>query len=142
MPAFSKFDGVKELLAEKVIHFSTDVLKVMLVNAPTPIATNAVKADLVEIGTGNGYVAGGKVVVVVSSQQVAGVYRLVVGSLTWGALGGAIGPFRYSVLYDDTVATPVKPLVGWWDVGAQVTLSLGETFTWRVSPTSGLLTLS
>ena len=58
MAAFNKFNKFVEHLAEKVHNLESDTLKVLLTNT-TPLATNAVKADLTEISAGNGYAAGG-----------------------------------------------------------------------------------
>jgi hypothetical protein len=41
---------------------------------------------------------------------------------------GALGPFRYAVLYDDTPTSPLDPLIGWWDYGSSITLALNEQF--------------
>lgn len=62
-----------------------------------------------------------------SSSQAAGTYSLVLQDLTLTASGGAVGPFRYVYVYDDTVATPVDPLVNYWDYGSALTLNDGES---------------
>jgi hypothetical protein len=46
---FNKFQQFVEDLAEKVHNLQSDTLKVLLTNT-APVATNAVKADLTEIG--------------------------------------------------------------------------------------------
>jgi len=55
---------------------------------------------------------------------------------------GAVGPFRYATLYNDTAAS--KNLVQFWDYGSAVTLAAGETFTVRFNNTSpgSILTLA
>ncbi|HUT19339.1 MAG TPA: hypothetical protein VM366_09270 [Anaerolineae bacterium] len=62
-----------------------------------------------------------------SSGQAAGTYGLVLVDLTLTATGGAVGPFRYVYVYDDTVAVPVDPLVCYYDYGSSITLADGET---------------
>lgn len=57
MAVFNKFQAFVEHVAEKVHNLQTDALKVMLTNT-APVAANTVKADLIEIAAGNGYVAG------------------------------------------------------------------------------------
>jgi hypothetical protein len=58
---------------------------------------------------------------------------------TWTATG-AIGPFRYAVLYNDTSAD--DDLIAWWDYGSSITLNNGDTFTVDFDPTTGVLTLA
>ena len=53
---------------------------------------------------------------------------------------GAVGPFRYAVLYNDTPTSPADPLIGYWDYGSAITLANGETFT--VDFGSSILTLA
>jgi hypothetical protein len=72
-----------------------------------------------------------------SSSQTGGTYTLVLADLVMTA-SGAVGPFRYVVLYDDTVAG--DPLVGWWDYGSSITMANAETFT--VDFTGAAITLS
>lgn len=140
MAAFNKFNSFVEALAEKKHDLGADTLKVMLTNT-APVATNAVKADLTEISTGNGYTAGGNTASVTSSAQTSGIYKLVLGDpATWTASGGSIGPFRYAVLYNDTAAS--DELIGWWDYGSSITLAAGESFAVDFDPTTGVLTLA
>ena len=127
MAAFNKFNAFVENVAEKVHNLGADTLKVMLVNT-APVATNAVKADLTDITAGNGYTAGGTAVTITASSQTSGTYSLVGNDVVFTA-SGAVGPFRYAVLYNDTPTSPADPLIGWWDYGSSISLANGETFT-------------
>lgn len=104
-----------------------------------PVATNSVKADLTEIAAGNGYTAGGTAVTITASSQTSGTYKLVGNDVVFTAAGGTIGPFRYTVFYNDTPTSPADPLIGWWDYGSSITLQVSETFTVDYSPTTGIL---
>jgi hypothetical protein len=55
---------------------------------------------------------------------------------------GAVGPFRYVAFYNDTQATPAKPLICWFDLGTEVTLANGQTFTFTPDQTNGLFTVT
>lgn len=138
MAAFAKFDAFVENLAEKVHNLGADSLKVMLTNI-APAATNSIKTDITEISAGNGYTAGGTAPAITSSAQTSGTYKLVLADVTFTAAGGSIGPFRYAVLYNDTPTSPADPLIGYWDRGASVTLSDGDSLTWDADPTTGVL---
>jgi hypothetical protein len=125
-------------MAEKVFNLQTDTLKVMLTNS-APVATNTVKANLTEISAGNGYTAGGTQAVVSSSSQTSGTYKLVLNDVVFTATG-AIGPFRYVVLYSDTAAN--DELIGWWDYGSSISLAIYETFTVDFDGSAGALTVA
>ena len=133
MAVYNKFDVFVENLANKVMDlFGSpvgDVLKIMLVNSPAPVATNQVKADLTEIAAGNGYTAGGTAIPTNNGTRSTGTMTLAGDQVVFTAAGGAIGPFRYVVCYDDTPIAPADPLQSWWDYGAGLTLNDGETFT-------------
>jgi hypothetical protein len=124
-----------------VHDLGTDALKVLLTNV-APVAGNSVKADLTEIGAGNGYSAGGTAVSISSSAQSSGTYKLVLGDVVFTASGGTIGPFRYAVLYNDTPSSPADPLILFWDYGSSIALQNGETFTVDFDPTNGVLTIA
>ncbi len=138
MASFNKFNAFVEYMAEGVINFQTDALKIALTNT-APVAANSVRADLTEISNGNGYATGGVAATVASSSQTSGTYKLVLNDVTITASGGSIGPFRYVVLVDDTPTSPADPLVGWWDYGSSITLADGESLTVDFDATNGVL---
>lgn len=139
MAAFNKFQQFAEDVYEKVHNMGADVLKVALSNT-APLATNSVLANITQIAAGNGYAAGGTAVSITSSAQTTGTYKLVLADVVFTATGGAIGPFRYAVLYNDTPTSPADPLVGWWDYASSITLNDGETFTVDFDAVNGVLT--
>jgi hypothetical protein len=141
MATFNKFNQFVEDLAKKVHNLDTDTLKVMLTNT-LPVATNAVKADITEIAAGNGYSAGGAAAAFVSGAQTSGTFKLVLADTTITASGGSIATFRYVVLYNDTPSSPLKPLIGWYDYGAALTITSGNSFTVDFDGTNGVLTIT
>ena len=139
MATFNKFQAFVEHVSEGVHDLGADTLKIMLTNT-APVAANAIRTDLAEIGAGNGYTAGGTAATISSSSQTAGTYKLVLADVVFTASGGTIGPFRYAVLYNDTPTSPADPLIGWWDYASAVTLQTGESFTVDFNASTGVLT--
>lgn len=128
MATFNRYEIFSEDLAKKVHDLNADTLKVMLSNTAPTAATDAVRADASEIAAGNGYTSGGADTQNATSRS--GAVTSVTGvDVTFTASGGAIAQFRYAILYNDTPASPVDPLIGWWDNGAAVDLADGESFT-------------
>lgn len=139
MAAFNKHNQFVQDLAEKVHNLSADTLKVLLTNT-APTAANAVKADLTELGAGNGYTAGG-IDTLNTGAEASGTYTLTGTKSVWTAAGGTVGPFRYVDIYNDTPTSPADPLMGWWDYGSALTLADGETFSvkYNNSDTTGTI---
>jgi hypothetical protein len=135
--AFQKFNCFVEDLAEKKHDLGADALKVML-TATAPVATNTVRSNITDLSTANGYTNGGAAATLGSSTQTSGTYKLVLNDVTFTATG-AVGPFRYAVLYN-TVGT--APLIGWWDNGTNVTLANTEVFTIDYDALQGVLTIT
>lgn len=131
MASYNKFQDFSEQLARGVHDFEAHTFKVMLTNT-APVATNAVKADLTEISAGNGYTAGGGATTI-SIAEASGT-TTVSGTSVLTTATGAVGPFRYAVLYNDTAAS--KNLIAWWDYGSSISLASGETFEVKFSNAS------
>ena len=141
MATYTKFNQFVEDLCKKVHNLDTDTLKIMLTNT-APVATNAVKADIVEITAANGYAAGGTQAVFASGAQAAGTFKLVLSDVTFTGAGGSFGPFRYAVLYNDTPTSPLKPLIAFWDYGTSITITNGNSFTVDLDQVNGVFTLA
>lgn len=139
MAAYNKFNSFVEALAEKVHNLGADTLKVALTNT-VPDATDTGLADIAgEVANGNGYTTGGTAATISSSAQSSGTYKLVLADVVFTATG-AVGPFRYAVLYNDTATN--NELIGWWDYGSSITLANGDTFTVDFDATNGVLTIA
>lgn len=138
MAAFSKFNVFMGDLGSKVHNLTTDDLRVMLTDV-APVATNTVKANLTEIAAGNGYAVGGNAATFTSWTQVAGLWKLVLVPVLFTASAGSIAQFRYASLFNNTPAG--KPLIGWWDYGAEVNITNGNSFTVQIDTTNGAFTI-
>lgn len=137
MAAFNKFNAFVENLAEKVHNLGSDQLAVALTNS-APSAANSVLADITQISYTN---LSSRNVATTSSSQTSGTYKLVLTDLVLTA-SGAVGPFRYVVLYNDTPTSPADPLIGYFDYGSSISLANGETFTIDFDGTNGVLQLA
>lgn len=140
MVAFQKYEQTVEDLGNGVHNLNSDSLKIALSNtAPDPV-NDAVLADIAEISAGFGYSAGGTAVGATSFAQTGGVAKLAGNDVVFTAAGGSIGPFRYAVLYNATVAG--GPLLGFWDYASSITLNDTETFTVNFTDNTNLLQVS
>lgn len=137
MATFNKFNAFVENLSEGVHNLQTGQLVVALSNS-APIATNTVLADITQITYTN---LSSRNITTTSSAQTSGTYKLVLTDLVLTATG-AVGPFRYAVVYNDTPTVPADPLIGWYDCGSSISLATGETLNIDFDATNGLLTLA
>ncbi len=125
MATFNKYQNGVEVLVTTA-NASTDVFKFALTNTAPNAATHTQLADITQIAAGSGYVSGGPTVAVTGS-ETGGTYTLSQdATVTITASGGSVGPFRYVVFYDDTVAG--DPLFSYFDYGSSITLADTETF--------------
>jgi hypothetical protein len=128
MATFNKFNQFVEDLAKGVHNLSTGQFKIALTNT-APVATNETYANLTApLATTNLSGATPFNVTTTSAEQTTGTLALICQDLTLTATG-AVGPFRYVVLYNDTPTSPADPLIGYWDYGASISLANTETFT-------------
>lgn len=137
MATYNKFNATVENLAEKVFNLGSDTLKVALSNT-LPVAANSQLSNITQIANGNGYTTGGSAAVQTLSSQTAGLYTLKCSNVVFTATG-AVGPFQYVILYDDTATN--DELIGWWDYGSTITMANGDTFTVAFDSTNGVLTI-
>jgi len=134
--AFYKFQPFVEAAMEGIHNFGSHQLKVALTDT-APSAANAVLADISEIASYAG--CSTRNVVTSTSGQISGTYKLVCNELVLTA-SGAVGPFRYVVLYNDTAAS--DNLIAYYDYASSVTLASGDTFTIGFNGTTGVLTVT
>lgn len=99
---------------------------------------NGILGNVTEVAYTN--VASSRNLTTITACQTSGSYTLGVSDLTITASGGTVGPLQYAWMYDDTVSTPVDPLIGYWDYGSSITLQDGESLT--VDFGSSVFTLS
>lgn len=140
MASFNKFNLFVDWLSKGNLNLSSDALKVMFTNT-VPVATNSIYSDISgnELANGNGYTTGG-LASTPTLTNASGTEKLVGTNVVLTA-SGAVGPFRYVVIYDSTPASN-KTLMGWWDYGSSVTMASGDTFTVSFDGTNGILQLA
>lgn len=135
---FVKFQAFVEALAEKKHNLGADQLKVALSNDSPSASLDAVLADLTsEVSYTN---CSTRNITTSSSAQTSGVYKLVLTDLTLTAAGGAVGPFRYVIIYNDTATN--KELIAYFDYGSSITLNDTETLLIDFDAANGLLQLT
>ncbi|MBV5280267.1 MAG: hypothetical protein J0651_03140 [Actinobacteria bacterium] len=139
MATFNKFNQFTEDLAKGGHNLSTGVLTIALcATANAPVATNTVLANLTPIAYTN---LSARTITITSCVQTTGTLKLILTDLVLTATG-AVAPFQYVVIYNDTPTSPVDPLIGWYDYGSAVTLANGDTFTIDFDAAAGVLTIA
>ena len=132
MATYNKFEQTVEDMLQKVHDLfgtsgsTADALKAYLSNAAPSASGDAVKADMAEITNQNGYTA--PVALDNVGTRTGGTVTVTAKSFTVTATG-AVGPFQYVVVYNDTPGSPVDPLICWFDYASPLTLADGESFT-------------
>lgn len=139
MATLTKFNAFVEHLSEGVHNLGTHQLVVALSNnAPDP-AADAVLADLPsQISYTN---LSSRNLVVASSSQTAGTYRLIINDIDLNATG-AVGPFRYVIIYNSQSVGFTNALIGYYDYGSSISLNTGEKLTLDFDPTNGVISLA
>lgn len=135
MATGNKFNSFVEALAEKVHNLGSDTLKVALTNS-APVATNTVLANITEVSYTN---LSSRTLTVSASSQTSGTYKLVISDLVLTATG-AVGPFRYIVVYNDTATN--DELIAWYDAGSAITMANTDTVTLDFDGTNGFIQLT
>jgi hypothetical protein len=142
------FNKINDFVVNAVhnMDLESDQIVVALSNtAPSAEATdpttdgNGILGNVTEVSYTN---CSTRNVTTTSSTQSSGTYKLVLTDITLTASGGDVGPFRYVYIYNDTVATPADPLIGYYDYGLSLTLNDGDSFTLDFSATDGVIQVS
>jgi hypothetical protein len=107
----------------EAVNTGSDTFKVAFCAAASaPIAGNSILANLTTATTNMDTVT----LILASSGIDTGKQKVDFENLTMTATAGGTGPFRYVVIYDDTVAA--DPLVCWFDYASEITVADTETF--------------
>lgn len=131
MAAITFFNCFRSDLGAGKHKFGTDTLCIALTATAPDAALDADLSNVFELANGNGYTRGtGIPTIVWSGADVASPY-LRGDQMLWTGGPAAMGPFRYCVLYNNSNAD--KNLIGWYDIGGNVTLNNGQNFTIRFS---------
>jgi hypothetical protein len=134
MATVTKFNDFSEQLIRGVHDWDAHTFKVALTNT-APVATNTILTDITQIAAANGYVAGGNTTTITLS-ETSGTTTVQGTQVTFTASGGAMGTFRYLVLYNDTATTPADALIQFYDHGSAVTLNSGDSFVFSFNGAS------
>lgn len=140
MATYVKFNAFTEKQLISGIDWDADTFKVALTNTAPTAATDDFFNDISEIAAGNGYTAGGTATTITVSTS-SGTAKVVGSDVVFTATG-AVGPFRYVVLYKSTGTAATSPLVSYWDYGSSISLANGETFTVDFSAANGIFQLT
>ena len=126
MISFNDFEILSEDVMSGVHDFgaSGDTIKAYLTNTAPNASTHAVKADLAGITEQNGYAAAD----IQNTLSRTGSVTTIGGTDVVITATGAVGPFRYAVLYNSTTTVKTDPLISYYDYGSSISLSDGESF--------------
>lgn len=143
MATFTKVNDFVEAVAHKLHDLETDQLVVALSNTAPGSETsdptadgNGVLANVTEVSYTN---LSSRNITTTSSAQTSGTYKLTLTDLVLTA-SGAVGPFRYVYIYNDTATN--DELIAVYDYGSEVTLASGDTFTVDFDASNGFLTIA
>jgi len=136
--SLTKIDSFVEKVAEKSFNLGSDQLKIALTNT-AHTSTWSQLSELTEVSYTNLSGATPLNVTTTSSAQTSGTYKLVLADLTLTATG-AVGPFRYIYLYDDSATN--KELIAYYDYGSSISLADGDTFTIDFDASNGVIQIA
>ena len=125
MASYNKFEGWVGYLGTAATNLHTATYRAYLTNNAPSASADDVVGDLLTCTEQNGYS--------IASNDITNTYAEANGTGTVTVVDvvitatGAVGPFQYVVVFDDTHASDI--LCCWWDYGSSISLADGETFT-------------
>jgi len=142
MATYQKAQDYAEQVNKAVHNWSSHTFKAAFSNTTPNLATMAVLADITQLSTGGGYTGGaggGLTLDTVTVTETTGTAKVTIADEVFTATG-AVGPFRYVWIYNDSATSPADALVCCYDYGSSITMANGETFTLDFDATNGLWT--
>ncbi len=134
--------GKYNTLAEKyrAVAAPTNYYVALVTSAVAPTADSNLMSDHTEIAAGNGYTSGGIQLArnaidfdVLTEDDVNDRALVQVKDVVWTAAGGPIpvsgSGARYALLTDDNVTVGSREVDAYWDLGADRSVSDGQTLT-------------
>jgi hypothetical protein len=142
MATFVENDVFSEDLANKIHDLNSDTFRWVLSNTAPAVGTTFLLSNITQISTSGGYTqmtdgAGGLTTTLSFSRT--GQTTTVSGTQVVLTASGAVGPFRYLILVNDTPTSPLNPVIGWLDHGSAVTMANTDTYT---IPAGALFTIN
>lgn len=124
MAAYVKFYDFTEQLVRGTHDWDLNTFKIALTNT-APDQSWITIGTVTQITQANGYTTGGYPTSIQTISEASGTTTVQGTQVVYTASGGAVGPFRYVILYNSTS----NGLIAYWDYGSAITLQDGETFT-------------
>ncbi len=144
MATFTFIDAFKDFQGACVpdMDFANDQFTIYLSDNAPIVATDSPKTDIPNITEENGYTETNLTTTWVETAGGSGIFVLRNDAdVEWTASGGSFGPFRYVPVYNNTITTPLDLLVGYWDTGAENTITVGNTFKVDLNATFDIFNL-
>lgn len=149
--SFTKVNDAIESLMNGGTNLGTDTLLMAFTNTAPASETsnplndnNGIKTNITEIAYGGFYTDSltvDRTLQSVTSTQTGGTWTLDCADWTMTASGGSIPAWQYIYLWDDTIASPVDPLLAHWDYGSAINLADGDTANININA-SGLISVA
>src|SRR5215207_7475466 len=132
MATFTEPDILSEDMANKIHDLNSDTFRWVLSNTAPVLASTFLLSNITQISTAGGYTAmtdGAGGLTSTLSFSRSGQVTTVSGTQVVLTATGAVGPFRYIILVNDTPTSPLNPVVGWLDHGSGITMAATDTYT-------------
>jgi hypothetical protein len=143
MPAFVEPDILSEDIANKIHDFNSDTFRWVLSNTAPVLGSTFLLSNVTQIASGNGYTqmtdGANGITATVGFSRSGQTTTVATSNAPVVTATGAVGPFQYLILINDTPTSPLNPVVGWVTLTSAITMANTDTFT---IPASNILTIN